>query len=96
MTIKVNDKDISAYFLDGRIKFDRPEGAIGHSEAVLDFYGNEAVTVSRGETVEITTANNTLYFIVEKITETKDSSKIGSAEERYKAHKKEERRHKML
>lgn len=75
MMIKVNDKDISAYFLDGRIKFDRPEGAIGHSEAVLDFYGNEAVTVSRGETVEITTANNTLYFIVEKITETKDSSK---------------------
>ncbi len=75
MTIKINETDVSRYFLDGRIKFDRPEGAIGHSEAVLDFYKDKAVVVSRGDNLEITTDDRKLYFIVEKITDTKDSSK---------------------
>lgn len=72
MQIKINGVDQTGYYLSGRVKFDRPEGAIGHTESILDFH--KAVTVSRKDELEITKDGKTMYLIVEKITNTKNTN----------------------
>lgn len=71
MQVKVNGIDQATFFLDGRIKFDRPEGEIGSTEAVLDFTGN--IPVERGQDVEIIEKGKTMHLIVEKITKTREA-----------------------
>lgn len=72
MEIKINGVDQTDYYLSGRVKFDRPEGAIGHTEIILDFH--KAVTVARKDELEITKNGKTMYCIVEKITNTKNTN----------------------
>ncbi len=52
-------------FLRGRVKFDRAEGEIGHTEAVIDFQDN--FTASRGDKVKIEKGTKNIYLTVEKM-----------------------------
>lgn len=60
--------------LGSRVKFDRGEGAIGHTEVIIDFL--DTIDVSRGDTLKITTKfGYELFFTVEKIN-TSDQKRI--------------------
>lgn len=52
-------------FLRGRVKFDRAEGEIGHTEAVVDFH--DGFTAARGNILKIEKGTEEIYLTVEKM-----------------------------